>query len=179
MYTYTHITQAVQEAGAMPQAYISADQATAACAGVGKRLCTLDEWMLGCQGRQGYVYPYGNTYNASACNEARTLNPVIELFVRCSGPPDWLANHAPHDYTVVSLQGPHAAFNWTELNDPAIDLLANTVGTIARVWNVRQVSGCALCCHLMCCVGFALCSACWKLLRLRQPLGSVRYGWQR
>ena len=87
----------------MPQAYISADQATAACAGVGKRLCTLDEWMLGCQGRQGYVYPYGNTYNASACNEARTLNPVIELFVRCSGPPDWLANHAPHDYTVVSL----------------------------------------------------------------------------
>lgn len=51
--------------GAVPQGYISGAQAAAACAEAGKRLCTRDEWELGCRG---------------ACNDFRAVHPVVELF---------------------------------------------------------------------------------------------------
>jgi hypothetical protein len=90
----------------LPQAYISANKAQKACAEAGKYLCSRREFEAGCRGAtQGFVYPYGNTYQAHACNEGRPVNPIIELF------------------------GPHATFNFTEMNGA---LVLRCVGR--RVW---------------------------------------------
>jgi len=87
-----------------PQAYISADQGSAACQLAGKRLCTLQEWLVGCQGPNQNIYPYGNVHVDSYCNENRPEgNPVVELF------------------------GPNATWNSTEMNDPRLDQLPDTV----------------------------------------------------
>ena len=71
---------AVVADGVKPQGYISETQAAAACAAANKRLCTLSEWLAACQGPQGWTYPYGNTYEAGACNEGRATNPVNDCF---------------------------------------------------------------------------------------------------
>jgi hypothetical protein len=91
--------------GMPPQAYMSETQSQTACALAGKRLCTLTEWMAGCQGPNGYTYPYGNTYIPGACNDGRTTNPVNDCFGAC------------------------ATFNNTQLNSPCCDMLPNTVSS--------------------------------------------------
>ena len=96
------VSSASYDPSVRPQAYISQAQATAACANAGKRLCTLSEYMLGCGGPSGLTYPYGNDLVPGKCNTGHP-NPVLELF------------------------GPHATFNWTEMNDPRLDLLPNTL----------------------------------------------------
>lgn len=67
-------------AGIKPQGYISELQAADACAHAGKRLCRLDEWLAACQGPDGWTYPYGDSYEAGACNEGRATNPVNDCF---------------------------------------------------------------------------------------------------
>ncbi len=42
--------------------------ASAACAISNKRLCTADEYLAACAGAAGSVYPYGDTFDAAACN---------------------------------------------------------------------------------------------------------------
>lgn len=72
--------RAVSLAGAVPQAYVSGLQASAACAAAGKRLCTDAEWMRACRGPASSLFPYGNEYQAGACNDVRSTLPVVELF---------------------------------------------------------------------------------------------------
>jgi Sulfatase-modifying factor enzyme 1/Putative metal-binding motif len=43
-------------------------EAAQACADAGRRLCTEAEWQLACAGAAGLTFPYGNTYDANACN---------------------------------------------------------------------------------------------------------------
>lgn len=92
--------RAVPANGIYPQGYISQVQATAACARSGKRLCILEEWTAACRGEpeHDYVYPYGDTYDPSACNEGRE-SPIVRLF------------------------GPNPTYSNQELNDPACDQL--------------------------------------------------------
>jgi formylglycine-generating enzyme required for sulfatase activity len=66
--------------GVVPQAYISANVAAAACVAAGKRLCTSDEWLRACHGPAGTTYPYGSIHDSTACNEGRTVHPMKELF---------------------------------------------------------------------------------------------------
>lgn len=54
--------------GVMPAATTSFNQAKEACANAGKRLCTLEEWDRACEGEEGRKYPYGNEFDAKACN---------------------------------------------------------------------------------------------------------------
>jgi hypothetical protein len=56
------------EAGAMPVVMKDWYQAKAACEGVGKRLCTEDEWTQACEGPERLPYPYGYARDATACN---------------------------------------------------------------------------------------------------------------
>jgi formylglycine-generating enzyme required for sulfatase activity len=72
--------RAIAAAGQVPAGYLSGDQAEAACWAAGKRLCTSDEWRSACQGPAGRAFPYGDTYQAGACNEGRATHPVIDLF---------------------------------------------------------------------------------------------------
>lgn len=89
--------------GIVPQGYISGEVATAACVAAGKRLCTLDEWARACQGSDGWAYPYGDTYDAGACNVTRAEHPIISLF------------------------GSDADWSTSQMNDPAINQQPDTV----------------------------------------------------
>lgn len=41
------------------------------CSQVGKALCSENQWTRACQGPSGLPFPYGPTYNASACNQVK------------------------------------------------------------------------------------------------------------
>lgn len=72
--------RAVSIAGAIPQGYITAEQAEAACALASKRLCTDTEWLRACQGQAGTTFPYGSTRMPGLCNDARDRHPVVDYF---------------------------------------------------------------------------------------------------
>jgi sulfatase modifying factor 1 len=72
--------------GAVPQGYISGDAAAAACEAAGKRLCTVEEWGRACGGPDDTVYPYGDTYDATACNDTYAGgHPVVDYFGTSDG----------------------------------------------------------------------------------------------
>lgn len=62
---------AKSERGVFPQAYISGDEAQAACNAVGKRLCSVREWYRACRGRRGTIFPYGEAEKRGACNNGK------------------------------------------------------------------------------------------------------------
>ncbi len=72
--------RAVSIEGAVPQGYIDADAAQAACAAAGKRLCTDAEWLRACQGAAATIYPWGDRAMPGVCNDARAQHPAIEYF---------------------------------------------------------------------------------------------------
>ncbi len=72
--------RAVSAPGAVPQGYISGDQAAAACAMSGKRLCSRDEWELACMGPDGTTYPYGDVREPGVCNDHRDVHPAVEYY---------------------------------------------------------------------------------------------------
>lgn len=53
--------------GAMPQSFISVYHAMDSCFSVGKRLCTMDEWVVACSGPYSWEYPYGDRYEPYGC----------------------------------------------------------------------------------------------------------------
>ncbi len=65
--------------GAPPKVNVSWPEAQRLCEARGRRLCSEEEWEKACKGPGGSRYPYGNTFDASACNteddlgEDRTL----------------------------------------------------------------------------------------------------------
>jgi formylglycine-generating enzyme len=61
--------KAVSKKGKAPQAYVSRDQAEEACKNAGKRLCTDDEWIGACKGKNPTVFPYGDDRKAGYCND--------------------------------------------------------------------------------------------------------------
>jgi formylglycine-generating enzyme len=71
---------ALSQAGLVPQGYISGAIAAKACEAAGKRLCTSAEWLRACGGPSGTLYPYGDDYDAQACNDSRNAHPIIDYF---------------------------------------------------------------------------------------------------
>jgi formylglycine-generating enzyme len=71
--------RAVSRSGVHPQAHVTLEQARAACVNGGKRLCTDVEWMQACRGPQLTKFPYGKTYDKTACND-RASSPFWKLF---------------------------------------------------------------------------------------------------
>lgn len=75
-------------AGKPPWANVTWDAAKAACESVGKRLCADDEWVSACQGPSKNAFPYGNDYDAGACNDfqaAFRFEQPTGQFPRCEG----------------------------------------------------------------------------------------------
>jgi formylglycine-generating enzyme len=64
------VYKAVSRADVVPQGYISANQASAACKAAGKRLCGAAEWRMACSSTQGTAFPYGPTRVKGKCNDA-------------------------------------------------------------------------------------------------------------
>jgi hypothetical protein len=78
--------RAVPARDAVPQGYLSADEAAAACGEAGKRLCTSAEWLRVCRGAADRTFPYGNTYDPAACNDTYGgSHPVVDYFGTSEG----------------------------------------------------------------------------------------------
>ena len=105
--------------GAIPQAYLSGDEAEGACLEAGKRLCTSEEWLAACQGPQGWIWPYGDTYQAGACNDDYPgTHPVVDYFGTSEGV--WDSAH---------------------MNDPGIDQQPGTVAPGGQFTACRSAWG--------------------------------------
>ncbi|MCB9527256.1 MAG: SUMF1/EgtB/PvdO family nonheme iron enzyme [Myxococcales bacterium] len=74
--------RACSRPGVLPWANVDYDEATAACAARGKRLCTDVEWETAC----GAIYPYGNAYNAATCNTNTAAAVATGSLAGCRGP---------------------------------------------------------------------------------------------
>lgn len=59
---------AVSTRFAQPARGVTHGEASAACEAAGKRLCTAIEWGSACGGEADLTYPYGDVYEAGACN---------------------------------------------------------------------------------------------------------------
>jgi formylglycine-generating enzyme required for sulfatase activity len=109
--------------GAIPQGYINADQAEAACRQAGKRLCTSDEWLSACRGSEGRTYPYGGTRYDGLCNDSRRRHPAVELFPRHPDPYSMI-NNACINQLPDSL-GPTGARSGCRTPEGVYDLMGN------------------------------------------------------
>lgn len=52
-----------------PQYSVSYDDAEKACASVGKRLCTENEWEKACKGPRNHIYAYGDVFDPEFCGD--------------------------------------------------------------------------------------------------------------
>ncbi len=64
---------------ARPNGYVTGLVAEAACAAAGKRLCSLDEFILACRGEDDTLFPYGDTFEDGVCNVFREEHPAALL----------------------------------------------------------------------------------------------------
>ncbi len=74
--------------GEMPMVMLRFVEAEAACASVGKRLCSEFEWELACEGREALPWPYGYAYDPKICNSEKPYKPFSES--RLSASVDWV-----------------------------------------------------------------------------------------
>ena len=117
--------RAVVRAGQVPQAYISGDEAEAACEQAGKRLCTSEEWLEACRGAAGNTYPYGDSHIDGACND------------------DYAGSHPLIDYFGTS----DGIWDSAHMNDPGINQMAGTVaaggdhGACESAWGAFDLHG--------------------------------------
>ena len=68
--------RAESRASVTPNGYLSGNLAELACRNAGKRLCTLEEWVLSCRGEAGRKFPYGDRYEEGRCNVFREAHPA-------------------------------------------------------------------------------------------------------
>jgi formylglycine-generating enzyme required for sulfatase activity len=107
--------RAVSRRGRYPQAYISRNEAEAACKRSHKRLCTGKEWVTACKGKHPTTYPYGDEYKPGRCND-HGISPLNHFFGKRDGPP-------------------MEAYGWGPMNDPRLNRLK---GTLARTGRFRR-----------------------------------------
>lgn len=101
------------QAGAQPKVSVTWEEARSLCEQAGKRLCSEEEWEKACKGPGNARFPYGNAYDADACNtetaqgQDRTL-AASGSFPRCRSA-----------YGVVDIAGNVA--EWTSTRFDASD----------------------------------------------------------
>ena len=99
-----HDVKAVSVRDAIPQGYISRDEAEVACVRAGKRLCTAPEWKTACKGPDKTVYPYGNTVNEDACN-THGKSPIGALYGSVDNERLWGDAKVLNDPSLNALDG--------------------------------------------------------------------------
>jgi hypothetical protein len=93
--------KALNKKGRMPQAYISRDEAAAACDNADKRLCTDEEWVAACKGKKPTDWPYGDERKPGRCNDEGVS--AFQIYF-----------------------GKDGAYTWENLNDPRLNQHAGT-----------------------------------------------------
>lgn len=106
--------KAVSVKGRVPQGYISRDEAEAACENAGKRLCSNDEWVSACKGKNPTKYPYGDDHEDGYCNDAG-----VSSFNLLYGPG---GNKPPEA----------SAYTRENMNDPRLNQQAGTVAASGK-----------------------------------------------
>lgn len=104
--------RAVSRSGVVPQAYISRNEALAACSASRKRLCTEEEWMFACQGKRPTTFPYGDTRKDGYCNDAGKAPLQLLYSVQDDG-----------------------TYGFEPMNDPRLNQIG---GTVARTGSHRR-----------------------------------------
>ncbi len=114
------------EKGRIPRAFISLYHAMDSCYSVGKRLCTTEEWTLGCAGPGSRRYPYGDAYEPYACVTEDTT-------VRRSGSRPECRGY----FNVFDMSGNLA--EWTSTRSSRNPRFYNVMGGL---WESGSESGC-------------------------------------
>jgi hypothetical protein len=112
--------KALSQKDVIPQAYISRNQAQAACVESHKRLCTEREWTTACKGPERTKFPYGNTHKPGFCVDTNRVNPLIKLFESLGA----------------------ARYQFAIMNDPSLNQVPGTVaptGSFSRCTNEYHV----------------------------------------
>jgi sulfatase modifying factor 1 len=110
--------KAISKKSVYPQAYISRNEAMAACAEAGKRLCSDSEWVTACKGPSATTYPYGNERKQGYCVDTNRVAPLARLFDR------------------------RGRYQYEPMNDPRLNQIAGTVaetGSFGRCTNSFHV----------------------------------------
>lgn len=84
-------SQVKSRPGVIPWQPVTLEQARAACATAGKRLCRPDEWFTTCRGPDQFVYTYGNAYEPVSCNG-------VDTFCNCSSASCETLSHCPYPH---------------------------------------------------------------------------------
>ena len=93
-------TRACSRPDVIPWSFLTYVQAAEACARAGARLCRSDEWEESCNGSGSRVYPYGNSYNTTACN-GHDMDPATDEVE----PTGTQSNCASQGYNAEDLSG--------------------------------------------------------------------------
>jgi sulfatase modifying factor 1 len=102
-----HRVRAVSRSGAVPQAYISRNEADGACKASHKRLCTESEWVRACEGKRPTTFPYGDERKPGYCNDDVATPPLAKFYPALD----------------------EDAHSWEPMNDPRLNQVP---GTLAR-----------------------------------------------
>ena len=119
--------RAISRPGRYPQAYISRNEAEAACEKSNKRLCAETEWKTACMGKQPTLYPYGKEYRPGRCNDSG-VSPLNHYYGTRTGPPE-------------------SAYGWGPMNDPKLNQLRGSLaqtGSFSRCrnsWRLNDMVG--------------------------------------
>ena len=105
--------KALNARGRVPQAYISRQQAAAACENAGKRLCSDDEWVTACKGKKPTAYPYGEDHKPGRCND-RGISSFNKYF------------------GLDGKEAPKSSYTWENLNDPRLNQAKGTIAKSGR-----------------------------------------------
>lgn len=105
--------------GVVPQAYLSQEQAAAACEAAGKRLCSDDEWLAACRGKSSSTYPYGDEREPGRCND-KGVSPLRTIHGAAEG-----------------LE----VFGMEAMNDPRLNQIAGTVARTGQFKRCKTSSG--------------------------------------
>ncbi|MDB4946605.1 MAG: Protein kinase domain protein [Labilithrix sp.] len=111
--------RAVTRPGAIPQGYISKNEAEAACKRSHKRLCTGDEWDRACRGKKPTAFPYGDDRKAGYCNDSGRA-PLASLYPEL---------------------GENVYASPAAMNDPRINKAPNTVAPTGSFPHCRNAFG--------------------------------------
>jgi hypothetical protein len=114
--------KAVSKKGITPQAYISRDQAEAACKNAGKRLCSDEEWVTACKGKRPTTFPYGDDRKGGYCNDGG-----VSSF--------------NHYYGDGGIEPPEAAYTWANMNDDRLNQMKGTLAATGRFKRCKSSYG--------------------------------------